>query len=170
MPTHRICAITGVRIKVTTEINSPDPQVQWALDALLVNLEVMLGITNACLPIMKPVFNKLGKTGPFTASLIRISQWNLRKSSDASGHRILSLGRNQNGPSHIRRDYYHRFSDDSSPNGQVPASQSSKFPQQQLSKPYCPQDQWDNGSLEMTTGKVGQVITQIDVDHHHYGI
>ena len=152
MPTHRICAITGVRIKVTTEINSPDPQVQWALDALLVNLEVMLGFTNACLPVMKPVFNKLRNAGPFTASSIWSPQWKLKRNR------------------HIRRDYFHRFSDDSSPNGQVPASQSSTFRQQQLSKPYCPQGQWDNGSLEMTTGKVGQVITQIDVDHHHCGI
>ena len=163
----RICAITGVRIKVTTEINSPDPQVQWALNALLVNLEVELGITNACLPVMKPVFNRLGKTGLFTTSLIRNFQWTLRKSNAVSGHRILSLGRNQNGPSHIRRDSYHKFCDDSSPNGQIPASQSSTFPQQKLSKPYCLQDLRGNGSLEIATGKAGQVITQIDVDDHH---
>ena len=165
---HRICAITGVRIKVTTEINSPDPQVQWGLNALLVNLEVMLGITNACLPVIKPVFSKLRRTSPFTASLIWISQWNLRKNSDASDHRILWLGRNQNGPSHIRRNSYHKFSDDSSPDGQVPASKSSIFPQLLLSKPYCPQSQLDNGSLEMATGKVNQVISQTDVDRHQY--
>ena len=164
---HSICAITGVRIKVTTEINSPDPQVQWGLNALLVNLEVMLGITNACLPVMKPVFSKLHKTSPFTASLIWISQWNPRKNSDPSDHRILSLGRNQNGPSHIRRDSYYKFSDESSPDGQVPASKSSILPQLLLSKPYCPQNQWGNGSLEMAVSQVDQVIGQTDVDRHH---
>ena len=116
---RRICAITGVQIKVTTEINSPDPQVQWALNALLVNLEVMLGIINAWLPVMKPVFNRLGRIRPFTAPSFWSSQWKLKKNSDASGHRILSLGRKQHWPSCIRRDIYHKFSDDSSPKGQV---------------------------------------------------
>ncbi|KAK0515818.1 hypothetical protein JMJ35_001852 [Cladonia borealis] len=161
-----ICAITGVRIKVTTEINSPDPQVQWALNALLVNLEVKLGIINACLPVMKPVFNKLGKIGPFTASSIWSSQWRLKGNRDASGHRILSLRKYENRPSHIRRDSYHKFSDDSLPDGQVPASKSATFPQQLQSKPYYPQKKWGNGSLEMATGKAGQVITQIDGGHH----
>ena len=163
--TYRICAITGVRIKVTTEINSPDPQVQWALNALLVNLEVTLGITNACLPVLKPVFNRLGNIRPFTTLLTWSSQWKLRKNSDASSHGILSLGRNQNGPSRIRRDSYHKFSDDSSPDGQVQASKSSTS-QLLQSKPYYPQKKWGNGSLEMATRKAGQVITQIDGGHH----
>ena len=165
---HRICAITGVRIKVTTEINSPDPQVQWALNALLVNLEVMLGITNACLPVMKPVLNKLGEIRPFTALSIWISQWNVRNNSDAADRHILSRGRNQNRSSHIRRDSYHIFSDDHSPKAQAPKSKFSTFPQQLLSKPYRPQNQWDNGSLEMASGKRGQVITHIEVGHHHH--
>ena len=148
MPMHRICAITGVRIKVTTEINSPDPQVQWALNALLVNLEVKLGIINACLPVMKPVFkklrNKLRHPGPFTASSIWSPQWKLKRDR------------------HIRRDYYHEFSDDCSPKGQVSASKSSTFPLQQLSRPYCPQYQWG----KMATSEADQVTTQIDVGHH----
>ena len=165
--TNRICAITGVRIKSTTEINSPDPQVQWALNALLVNLEVMLGITNACLPVMKPVLNRVGEIRPFTSLSIWMSQWNPRRNRDASDRHILSLGRNQNRSTHIRRDSYHIFSDDSSPKAQVLASQSSTFPQQLVSKPYWPQNRWESGSLEMATGKGGQVVTRIEAGHHH---
>ena len=139
---------------------------QWALNALLVNLEVMLGITNACLPVMKPVLNKLGELRPFTTLSIWMSQWNLRRNRDASRH-ILSLERDQNRSNHIRRDSYHIFSDGSSPKAQILASESSAFPQQLLSEPYWPQNLWEDGSLEMATSKGGQIITQIDAGHHH---
>lgn len=143
---------------------------QWALNALLVNLEVMLGITNACLPVMKPVLDKLGEIRPFTGISIRMSQLNLRRNRDASDRHIQSLGRNQNRSNHIRRDSYQIFSDDYSSKNQAPASKSSRFPQQLVSKPYWPRYQWENGSLEMATGKGGQVITQINAGHHHGGI
>ena len=133
------------------------------MNALLINLEVKLGIINACLPVKKPVFDKLGKIRPFITLLTWCSQWKLRKNSDLAGHGILPLGRNQNGPSRIRRESYHKFSDDSLADGQIPASKSARLPQLLQSKTYYPQKKWGNGSLEMETRKAGQVVTQIDV-------
>ncbi|KAK3177236.1 hypothetical protein OEA41_008565 [Lepraria neglecta] len=92
-----ICVITLVRIKVAINIKSQDPQVQWALIAFLVDLEVLLGIINACLPVMKPVSNKLGGANLFASLSRRTSSWTAGKRSHASRsnhNRIPSLEKN----------------------------------------------------------------------------
>ena len=58
---RRICAITVARIKITTDINAHNTQQQYAIIALFTCLEGLLGVINACLPMMKPVFSKLGR-------------------------------------------------------------------------------------------------------------
>ncbi|KAF6220389.1 hypothetical protein HO133_003521 [Letharia lupina] len=57
-----ICIITLVRIKVTTDITANNTAGQYALIALLTCLESSLGVVNACLPVTKPVFEKLKPT------------------------------------------------------------------------------------------------------------
>lgn len=66
---RRICAITVVRIKFTADINAKNTQQQYANIALLTCLEGLLGVINACLPVMKPVFSKLGGATKISTSL-----------------------------------------------------------------------------------------------------
>ena len=61
---YSICAITIWRIHDTTTISTPNAQDVYALIALLTSMEVLLGVTNACLPVLKPIFNKLRGTAP----------------------------------------------------------------------------------------------------------
>lgn len=72
-----ICIITLVRIKVTTDINADNTSAQYALIALLTCLESSLGVVNACLPVMKPVFDKLKPSSLISA----MSEWTSSKPS-----------------------------------------------------------------------------------------
>ena len=62
--TSSICAITIWRIHITTVISPANAQDVYALIALLTSMEVLLGVINACLPVLKPIFNKLRGTAP----------------------------------------------------------------------------------------------------------
>ena len=58
----RICAVTVYRIQVTATIgnpSSPAAKEGFALIALLTSLETLLGIITACLPLLKPIMQKL---------------------------------------------------------------------------------------------------------------
>lgn len=55
----RICVITLIRIKITTSNHGSNAQYVYSLVALFTCLEVLLGVLNACLPVMKPIFTKL---------------------------------------------------------------------------------------------------------------
>lgn len=70
-----ICIITLVRIKVTTDITAQNAGVQYALITLLTCLESSLGVVNACLPVTKPVFDKLKPMWLISA----LSGWTYRK-------------------------------------------------------------------------------------------
>ena len=63
----RICIITLVRIKVTADITPTNASAQYELIALLTCLESSLGVVNACLPVTKPVFDKLKPTSLISA-------------------------------------------------------------------------------------------------------
>ena len=64
---YGICAITLVRIKVTTNITAGYNMMQdSAILALLTCLEAVLGIINACLPLLKPIVSKVGASGLFS--------------------------------------------------------------------------------------------------------
>ena len=56
---NSICIITLVRIKVTSDINATNSPEHYALISLLTCLEASLGVINACLPVTRPVFDKL---------------------------------------------------------------------------------------------------------------
>ena len=59
---------------MTNDINPQSAQHQYATIALLANLEALLGVTNACLPVMKPIFNKLGEKRVFESLVIWTSK------------------------------------------------------------------------------------------------
>lgn len=54
----RICALTIYRIKVTSDIDPANGETQSGLITLTTCLELLLGVINACLPVIKPIFNK----------------------------------------------------------------------------------------------------------------
>ncbi|CAD6588525.1 MAG: hypothetical protein ASARMPREDX12_003359 [Alectoria sarmentosa] len=72
-----ICIITLVRIEVITHITAQNAAGQYALTALLTCLESSLGVVNACLPVTKPVFEKLKSKWLISA----ISEWTSGKRS-----------------------------------------------------------------------------------------
>ena len=63
--TCSICVITIIRVKETTDINGYNTEQQYSKIALLTCLEALLGVINACLPVTKPFFKKLGAGGIF---------------------------------------------------------------------------------------------------------
>ena len=56
---NSICIITLVRIKVTADMNATNATKNTALISLLTCLESSLGVVNACLPVSRPVLDKL---------------------------------------------------------------------------------------------------------------
>ncbi|CAD6580868.1 MAG: hypothetical protein ASARMPRED_000351 [Alectoria sarmentosa] len=67
-----ICALTVYRIYDTTTIAgttaASNEQDTYALIAMLTSLEALLGVVNACLPVLKPIFNKMRGTAPKSGS------------------------------------------------------------------------------------------------------
>lgn len=58
----RICAITIYRVQVTSTIGDPTnlhAQDMYCRIALLTSLEALLGIVSACLPMLRPILQKL---------------------------------------------------------------------------------------------------------------
>lgn len=55
-----ICVITLIRIDITRWNHGSNAQQIYSLLALFTCLEALLGVINACLPVLKPIFNKLG--------------------------------------------------------------------------------------------------------------
>ncbi|KAL2042969.1 hypothetical protein N7G274_004027 [Stereocaulon virgatum] len=53
-----ICIITIVRVCISAENHGFNSQEVYRLIALFTNLEELLGIVNACLPVMKPLYSK----------------------------------------------------------------------------------------------------------------
>lgn len=68
---NSICIITLVRIKVTTDITAKNASDKYALITLLTCVEQSLGVVNACLPVSKPVFDRLRSSSLISA----ISGW-----------------------------------------------------------------------------------------------
>ena len=59
-----ICAITLYRIYDTSTITDANAQEAYAVIAMLTTLEALLGVINACLPILKPIFDKMRGIAP----------------------------------------------------------------------------------------------------------
>ncbi len=61
---YSICALTLYRIYDTTTISLSNAQEAYAVIAMLTSLEALLGVITACLPVLKPIFNKMRGTAP----------------------------------------------------------------------------------------------------------
>ena len=59
-PHRRTCVVTLMRIWVITLLRPHNVQQIYSLIALLACLEANLGVINCCLPIIRPVFTKIG--------------------------------------------------------------------------------------------------------------
>lgn len=82
---NSICIITLVRIKVTTDITATNASDQYALITLLTCLEESLGVVNACLPVSKPVFDKLKPSSLISA----ISGWtSIKRGATSRGYEM----------------------------------------------------------------------------------
>ena len=76
-----ICVVTLIRIWITTLIREDNAEKIYAMIALLTNLEVLFGVINTCLPVIRPIFTKAGDS----------KVWSLLKSSlGSSGRTIFS--------------------------------------------------------------------------------
>jgi len=78
----RICILTLYRIKVTSDITQQNQQAWQVLSArisLLTCLEALLGVINACLPTIKPIFRRV-RSGSTLGSL---SAWPSSRTSNS---------------------------------------------------------------------------------------
>jgi len=61
-----ICIITILRVCFIVSIDDENPTHSYAVVGILANLEPLLGIINACLPVIRPVLQKFAKSRLFT--------------------------------------------------------------------------------------------------------
>ena len=55
----RICVLTLIRARISAENHGSNAQKIYGIIALFTDLEALIGVINACLPVMKPIFVKL---------------------------------------------------------------------------------------------------------------
>lgn len=146
-----------VRIKITIDINAQNTQYQYATIAILTCLEALLGVINACLPVMKPIFSKLGETSIFNSCRDKTP-------TNSSGRRINTLSSDRN--DHLSRgggrypdirrprQIVHKtsllmFSPDLPTDVRAPSIPLPSFSWRPLSRFYLPRAEWEHDPLEM---------------------
>ena len=133
-----------LRIKVTTNINAENTQQQYATIALLADLEALLGVINTCLPVMKPVFNKLA-----AARILRLFRTTTAIISPDIGGNIAKASR--------ENEKLSRF---------IPLPDFSWRP---LSRFYPPRAEWEYEQSEMReNNRIPVVIVTTDGDSSHH--
>ncbi len=146
-----------VRIIITTGINAQNTLQQYATIALLTCLEALLGVINACLPVMKPIFTKLGANSIFSSFRTRTPTVN-----PGTPTRV-PQARQKNHPSsrggkypHISppRQIVHKesllmFSPDLPTDTQAPSIPLPSFSWRPLSRYYLPRADWEHDPSEM---------------------
>lgn len=157
---------------MTTEIKTADAQVQWRLIALLADLEVLLGVVNACLPVMKPALKKLGEA-KFSAILLTWTpSWTVGKRSHASrSHHDRNLSPNDKRSSEPRQQIDHKgayqmLSYESSTDDKTALSATPRSPPQVLSKHYVRSKQWDYSSSDSRDVDRIHANTERDIENH----
>lgn len=88
-PQNRICIITILRIKYLNDLDLHNITYSIAPEGLFTLLEPTLGIISACLPVVRPVLNKLSKNAPIPST----EQYG-SKSARAASARHSSHGQN----------------------------------------------------------------------------
>ncbi|CAF9933487.1 MAG: hypothetical protein ALECFALPRED_005609 [Alectoria fallacina] len=168
-----ICAITVVRIKMTIDINAWNTQQQYATIALLACLEALLGVINACLPVMKPVFNKLMQTNIFSLFRTRTPTVSSGKpiNTSPSNRKTHSSRRGGKYP-HISppRQIVHKdsllmFSSDLPTDVRAPSIPLPSFSWRPLSRFYLPKAEWEHDTSEMSKDNEIGVMTDRDFGH-----
>ena len=145
---YRICVITVYRIVTTTEINAQNTMQQYAMIALLTCLEALLGIINACLPVMKPVFRRLGATSIFGSFRMRTPKLQTIYSGRPIRNPMLREGRiyPQISPPRqiVHRDSLHMFSPGLPADDRAPSIPLPNFSLRPFSRFYLPRAEWDH--------------------------
>ncbi|KAL9120163.1 MAG: hypothetical protein Q9187_003283 [Circinaria calcarea] len=77
----RICVITLIRIWVIVTYDPKEFNYSHGKLALLTDLEPLLGIINACLPVIQPILKKLSKVNVFTCGIRDFRSWKSWSSS-----------------------------------------------------------------------------------------
>lgn len=86
---ERICIISAFRIKSIADLDFMDFTYSLINDGIWSALEPLLGIVNACLPILQPVIAKVGETSLFSRSRGSSKAGNSKGSSDQSSTKPL---------------------------------------------------------------------------------
>ena len=172
--TRRICAITLARIKVTSEINRENIQLKYATIAMLTCLEALLGVVNSCLPVMKPIFNKLRQT----QALAFLSSWNSTWRGSKRNHMSLSGGddirsarsrkswpASSRSKAIVHKDSYQMHSREAPSKFGNAISLDRELPPTPVSKSNHPAILEDQESLEQSDRIVVRVDTTWDVEH-----
>ena len=170
---YSICAITIVRIKVTTGINAQNALQQYSTIALLTCLEALLGLINACLPVMKPIFSKLGATGMFSSFWTRTATATSRKPINTPrSNRTEYLWRGGikypyiSPPRQIvHKDSVHMFSPDLPTDVRAPSIPLPSFSWRPLSGFYLPRAEWEHDPAELRKDNENGITTEWDVGH-----
>ena len=148
--TYSICAITIVRIKATTSINAQNTRQQYMKIALLTCLEALLGVINACLPVLKPIVSKVRATAMFSSLWTQTStRTSPRHIATPRSYRMDHLRR---GGKNLRispprqivhKDSLHMFSPDLSTDVRAPSIPLPSFSWRPLSRFYLPRAEWE---------------------------
>ena len=148
---YSICAITIVRIKATTSINALNTRQQYAKIALLTCLESLLGIINACLPVLKPIVSKVRATGMFSSFWTRTStatspehiqnQRSCRTDHLWGGGKIVRISPPRQ---IVHKDSLRMFSPDLPTDVRAPSIPLPSFSWRPLSKFYLPRAEWEH--------------------------
>ena len=136
---------------------------QYAMIALLTCLEALLGIINACLPVMKPVLGRLGATSIFSSFRMRTPKVHKIYSGRPIGNPDLSEGRiypHISPPRQIvHRNSLHMFSPGLPADVRAPSTPLPNFSLRPLSRFYLPRAEWDHGSSKSRKDKGTSTIT-----------
>ena len=148
--TYSICAITIVRIKATLSINGQNTRHQYMNIALLTCLEALLGVINACLPVLKPIVSKLRATGMFS------SLWTQTSTGKSSRHIVSPRSHRtdhfRRGGNNLRispprqivhKNSLHMFSPDLPTDVRAPSIPLPSFSWRPLSRFYLPRAEWE---------------------------
>ena len=159
-----------VRIKVTTDIDEQNSLQQYSKIALLTCLEALLGVINACLPVMRPIFSKLGATGMFSSFWTRTPTATSRKPintprSNRTAHFWCGGGKypHISPPRQIvHKDSVHMFPSDLPTEVRAPSIPLPNFSWRPLSRFYLPKAEWEHDPSELR--KDNEIGTTTDWD------
>ena len=139
---------------------------QYSMIALLTCLEALLGVINACLPVMKPIFSRLGTTSIFSSFRMRTPKEQNEYLGRPIGNQVLREGRmypHISPPRQIvHRDSLHMFSPGLQADVRAPSTPLPNSSLQPLSKFYLPRTEWDHSPSKSRMDKSVSTMTVWD--------